>query len=220
MAKKDYYKVLGIPRCETAGGIRTAFRKLAMTYHPDRVGQESTRIFQEITEAYAVLSDPETRECYNHNLRIEENQPKVRINTKETGSPARASHGKVWTGSRESQYSSSGPIIENFFEDLIGVQAPGPPNPSELEVEVILTRDEAAQGGVLPMPIAVPCPFCQGSRRTGFFTCFLCLGQGRIAKGVIPVNLPPMLTSGTVLEVPLHNRYAGLDLLRLHIRIR
>jgi len=64
--KKDYYEVLGVARDSSEKDIKGAYRKLAMKYHPDRseeAGAEEK--FKEISEAYAVLSDPEKRQKYD-----------------------------------------------------------------------------------------------------------------------------------------------------------
>jgi molecular chaperone DnaJ len=69
MATKNYYTILGVLPTESARGIREAFRELAKRYHPDRVGPQGTRLFQDIVEAYQVLSDPERRQYYTQSLR-------------------------------------------------------------------------------------------------------------------------------------------------------
>src|SRR3989442_5244472 len=65
---KDLYSTLGVSRTESLHGIREAFRKLAKRYHPDHAGQQGTLKFQEILNAYEVLSDPEKRQRYNERL--------------------------------------------------------------------------------------------------------------------------------------------------------
>jgi curved DNA-binding protein len=64
---RDYYEVLGVPRDASDDDIRKAFRKLARKYHPDVADDKSTaeEKFQEVNEAYEVLSDPENRKKYD-----------------------------------------------------------------------------------------------------------------------------------------------------------
>jgi curved DNA-binding protein len=67
MSGKDYYKILGTSKSASPGEIKKAYRKLAMKYHPDRnKGDTSAEAkFKEISEAYAVLSDPEKKKQYD-----------------------------------------------------------------------------------------------------------------------------------------------------------
>jgi curved DNA-binding protein len=66
MDYKDYYRILGVGRNATEAEIKSAFRKLALQYHPDRNpgNQEAEEKFKEINEAYEVLSDSEKRSRY------------------------------------------------------------------------------------------------------------------------------------------------------------
>ena len=66
--KKNYYRVLGVSPQEDEAGIRKAYREKAKKHHPDRAGKDSTARFQEIAEAYEVLSSPEKREEYDRDL--------------------------------------------------------------------------------------------------------------------------------------------------------
>lgn len=67
MAKKsDFYDVLGVKRDATQEEIKRAFRKLAFKYHPDRNKMpDAEKKFKEVSEAYAILSDPEKRKRYD-----------------------------------------------------------------------------------------------------------------------------------------------------------
>ncbi len=67
MAQKDYYKILGVDKNASQEDIKKAYRKLAMKYHPDHSSgsKENEEKFKEISEAYAVLSDPEKRKQYD-----------------------------------------------------------------------------------------------------------------------------------------------------------
>ena len=65
--KKDYYEVLGVARTATQAQIKSAYRKLAKKYHPDvnPGNEEAKKKFEEIGEAYSVLSDPQKRKQYD-----------------------------------------------------------------------------------------------------------------------------------------------------------
>lgn len=67
MEFKDYYKILGISKTASAEEIKSAFRKLATKYHPDknRTDPKAEEKFKDINEAYQVLSDPEKRSKYD-----------------------------------------------------------------------------------------------------------------------------------------------------------
>ncbi len=67
MADKDYYRTLGITKSASQDEIKKAYRKLAMKYHPDKnPGDKNAEDrFKEVSEAYAVLSDPEKRKQYD-----------------------------------------------------------------------------------------------------------------------------------------------------------
>lgn len=65
---RNYYEILGISRDATPAQIKAAYRKLAKKYHPDSSSgsEEDRQRFQEIQEAYEVLSDPEQRKNYHY----------------------------------------------------------------------------------------------------------------------------------------------------------
>jgi molecular chaperone DnaJ len=65
--KRDYYEILGVVRTSTEQEIKSAYRKLAMQYHPDRNpdSPEAEEKFKEVTEAYTILIDGEKRSLYD-----------------------------------------------------------------------------------------------------------------------------------------------------------
>ncbi|MCF0160214.1 MAG: DnaJ domain-containing protein, partial [Bacteroidaceae bacterium] len=72
MAKRDYYEVLGVNKNASENEIKSAYKKLAIKYHPDRQGdktdaekKEAEEKFKEAAEAYNVLRDPEKRQQYD-----------------------------------------------------------------------------------------------------------------------------------------------------------
>jgi curved DNA-binding protein CbpA len=76
MPVKDYYKLLKIAHSADLNTIKKAYRQLAMQYHPDKHGDnQSTHFyFQEIQEAYEILSNPEKRENYHYKIWLEKAQ--------------------------------------------------------------------------------------------------------------------------------------------------
>ena len=67
MSETDYYKILGLEKSASPEEIKKKYRKLAMKYHPDKTkgDKASEEKFKQISEAYAVLSDPEKKKEYD-----------------------------------------------------------------------------------------------------------------------------------------------------------
>ena len=65
--KRDYYEVLGVSKNATDAELKKAYRQLAKKYHPDaNPGDKEAEVkFKEASEAYKILSDPETRRQYD-----------------------------------------------------------------------------------------------------------------------------------------------------------
>jgi len=82
MALPDLYSVLGVPEDASPETIKTVYRQLARTFHPDVNADEgAVEHFREITEAFVVLSDPEKREAYD---RLRRRKPRKRGQETET----------------------------------------------------------------------------------------------------------------------------------------
>lgn len=85
---KDYFKTLDISRNATDSEIKTAYRRAAKFYHPDRYNndpemkKEAEKRFKEATEAYKVLSDPEKRQVHLNDLHRDEQKHKKRADDK------------------------------------------------------------------------------------------------------------------------------------------
>lgn len=68
MSEISYYEILELPRNSSDADIKKAYRRLAMKWHPDKnpdIAEEAAKKFQEIGEAYDVLSDMEKRAIYD-----------------------------------------------------------------------------------------------------------------------------------------------------------
>jgi DnaJ family protein C protein 7 len=59
--RKDYYKILGVPRDASEGDIKKAYRRLAIVHHPDKNPDDESAAerFKDVGEAYETLSDPQ-----------------------------------------------------------------------------------------------------------------------------------------------------------------
>ena len=65
--KRDYYEILTVERTASDGEIKSAYRKLALKYHPDRNpgDHDAEESFKECAEAYSILADPDKRAAYD-----------------------------------------------------------------------------------------------------------------------------------------------------------
>jgi molecular chaperone DnaJ len=226
MATKDYYLILGVSRKESLRGIREAFRSLAKRYHPDYIGSQGTQFFQDIVEAYQVLSDPEKRRLYNQGLhhaegRIESATEPVVTDQGPQPEPLVPEPMSVLRGFH-TVHPSIDALLERFRRNFTGLGVPKGERLEALSVEVTLSPHEALRGGVVPIgvPIFYPCPVCGGSGRDWFFPCTYCHQQGMVEEEeIVRVRIPPLVGDGAVMDVPIrglgiHNFY-----LRLYIRV-
>ena len=174
--KKDYYEVLGVPKEASEKDIKTAYRKLAMLHHPDRSdAPEAEEKFKELSEAYAVLSDPDKRQKYDQ-----------------------FGHAGI-----NSQYSQEDLFRGVNFEDLLrgfggggdsifdmffgGGGRRGPARGRDLRYDVSLTLEQAAKGleTTIDVPRTESCPTCHGSGAkpgTKPVTCSNCRGSGQVTR--------------------------------------
>jgi DnaJ-class molecular chaperone len=204
--KKTYYMILGVSRTETPAGIRAAYRDLARKLHPDVAGDHATTAFQELTEAYDVLSDPGRRREYNART-----DPTTRV-------AARAPSSIL--ARPEDLRPSFEAMYERFLRNFTGVGVPKSERLEGLNVEVQLTPDEAITG--CSVPVGVPtfsrCPRCGGTGIEWSYPCALCMQSGMIEhEQVVHVPIPPLARSGAIYEVALGGLGIHNFQLRLHV---
>lgn len=227
--KRDYYEVLGISRSASDDEIKRAYRKLAMSYHPDRNpgDRESEEKFKEAAEAYEVLRDPQKRDLFDR-----------------YGHEGLSSTGFRGFSGFEDIFSSFGDI----FEDVFGFSGRRRTSPAErpgadLRYDLKISFEDAAFGvnreiiiaklenckvcsgsGAEPGTAPEICPRCRGTgqvtQTSGFFsisaTCPQCRGEGRIIKSpchncrgtgrvtvekTVQVRIPPGVEDGTRLRL-------------------
>jgi molecular chaperone DnaJ len=167
-AERDLYELLGVSRDASETEIKKAFRRLARQLHPD-VSEEpdAEERFREVSEAYEVLSNSETRQLYD-----------------------RYGHAGLKGGNfrpRHADFGNLGDLFGAFFgEDVFGGQSRsmrGADIAAELEIELA----EAATGvkRSVSFQIAAACAKCAGSGvepGTPVSTCPTCAGQGRVQQ--------------------------------------
>jgi molecular chaperone DnaJ len=170
--KRDYYEVLGISRSASAQEIKTAYRKLAVKYHPDRNdgNQEAEEKFKEVAEAYSVLSDPSKKERYD-----------------------RFGHeglsGSDVSYDIEDMFSGLSDIFGAFFGGGDPFGRGGRRRPrrgSDLQYNLTITFDEAYKGVEKTIRIKrnETCSKCNGTglkEGTARKTCPVCRGRGQVA---------------------------------------
>ncbi len=195
--KRDYYEVLGVARNTTPQEIKSAYRKLAVQYHPDRNqgDKAAEEKFKEAAEAYSVLSDSDKRAQYDH------------FGHAGVG-------GGGFGGFDPDVFSDFSDILGDFFGfgDIFGSsrrQRSHVRRGADLRYDLTIEFDEAVFGtrAKIKIPQEQPCPDCNGTGadpsveqvvcdacnghgqvrfQQGFFTisrtCSACHGAGKIIK--------------------------------------
>ncbi|SEK55560.1 molecular chaperone DnaJ [Parapedobacter koreensis] len=193
MAKQDYYDVLGVSRNADQAEIKSAYRKLAIKYHPDKNpdNKEAEEKFKEAAEAYEVLSNPEKRQRYDRFGHT-------------GGTPGGYGGGGMNMEDIFSQFGDifggGGSPFESFFS---GGQRGGRrvSKGSNLRIKVKLNLQEIAKGAEKKIKVnkQVICSTCDGSGakdKSSFHTCRTCGGTGTIRR-VTNTILGQMQTTST-----------------------
>ncbi|WP_337270612.1 molecular chaperone DnaJ [Oryzifoliimicrobium ureilyticus] len=202
MAKADFYETLGVSKTADEKELKSAFRKLAMQYHPDRnPGDHTAEVkFKEINEAYETLKDPQKRAAYD-----------------------RYGHAAFEQGGMGGGFSGgfSGGGFSDIFEDIFGEMmgggrqrqrsSSGRERGADLRYNMEITLEESFTGKTaqIRVPTSVTCDVCSGSGAkpgTQPKTCGTCQGSGRVraAQGFFSIErtCPTCHGRGTIIPDP------------------
>jgi molecular chaperone DnaJ len=175
MAKRDFYEILEVQRTASDGELKTAYRKLAMKWHPDRNpgDKDCEAQFKEINEAYDVLKDEQKRAAYDR-----------------FGHAAFEQGGAGGGHGFGSDFASS---FSDIFEDLFGMggggrrggRGGGRERGADLRYNMEITLEEAYAGKTaqIRIPTSVTCEACSGNgAKAGSKpkTCPTCGGAGKV----------------------------------------
>lgn len=198
----DYYELLEVSRDADDGAIKSAYRKLAMKYHPDKnpgCGDSEAR-FKSISQAYDCLKDPQKRAAYDR-------FGHAAFQNGMNGGFG-AGHG------RSSDFGDIGDIFETIFGSAFGGSGGGRRQPrrgADLRYDLEITLEQAFHGHKAEIEIEVSqkCESCDGSgasEGTHERECQLCNGHGKVrAKQgffVVERSCPTCHGRGSVIENP------------------
>lgn len=180
MAKRDYYEVLGVDKSASPEQLKSAYRKLALKYHPDRNpgDKEAEEKFKEAAEAYDVLSNPDKKARYDQ--------------FGHAGLDGQGGFGGGMEMNMEDIFSMFGSIFggrgfSGGFGGFGGGQQRRPVNHgTNLRIKVKLSLEEIETGVEKKIKVNkyVPCHTCGGSgaRGNSLETCPQCHGSGFVVE--------------------------------------
>ena len=201
MSKRDYYEVLAVSRTATDQEIKSAYRRLAVKYHPDKNPNDASaeEKFKEAAEAYSVLSDPEQRQRYDR-------FGHAGVSSSAAGA---GSWGAPGFGGIEDILGDLFGFGDVFGGGRGGSRRTAAQRGADLRYDLEITLEEAANGmtAQLRIPRLESCDTCKGSGaaagsqpencstcagtgqvryQQGFFsvarTCHVCRGTGKVIK--------------------------------------
>ncbi len=178
--KRDYYEILGVSKDADEKVIKSAFRKLAMKYHPDRSDDPKAEDkFKEVSEAYAILSDSDKRRQYDQ--------------FGHAGIDGRYSQEDIFRGVdfedllRGFGFGGGGESIFDLFFGGGGRRQRGPGRGRDLQYELKISLEDASTGLETTINVSrmEKCPTCNGSGAkpgTSPKTCTMCRGTGQATR--------------------------------------
>jgi curved DNA-binding protein len=171
MADRDFYQLLGVPRTASQDEIQRAYRKLARTYHPDvNKDPAAEERFKDISEAYDVLSDPQTRRRYDafgpDFRQVPDDVDPETWRRAQAGARAGAragsgaGSGRAGPGAGGFSFGSGGDVdLDDLLGGLFGGRAGrgwGPVPGADQEAEIQLSVEEAYRGGRRSVTLSGP----------------------------------------------------------------
>lgn len=208
---KSYYAILGLSSNANTDEIRAAYRRLAKEFHPDRYPGGSD-VFQQIQEAYSVLSDAGERREYDRNIsraraavfsgRVPGPRPEPLIPEKRP-----VDFGDISVARSFQTYTPSfDEIFDWLWSNFSILGQPKSGRMQNLTLEITLTAEQAMRGGNarVMVPARAICPACHGSGGVGPYECSRCAGEGAISGELpISVSFPPGLMQDHAVVIPL-----------------
>ena len=174
-AKRDYYEVLGVTKASSSDEVKQQYRKLALKFHPDRnKSSEAGEHFKEISEAYAVISDPEKKQVYDQHGHA--------------GVDGRYSSEDIFQGAQ------GGGGFDSVFDSIFGRGGGGfnfnqqqQQRGSDLLYQTSVTLEDVLHGKKMEINLQkqIQCDVCNGSGAkpgTNKKTCVTCNGQGQVRQ--------------------------------------
>ncbi len=194
--EKDYYQALGVAKDASAADIKKTYRKLARDLHPDKNpgDTKSEARFKEVSEAYAVLSDPAKRKEYDEARSLfAGGGGGFGGFGAGAGFPGAGRGGAAGGFDMSDLFGRGGTNLGDLFDGLFGPNSSatrnagtaGPRRGSDVTAEVTLDFEQAVRGTTLPLRLSSPgpCATCHGSGArpgTSPRTCPTCAGTGSV----------------------------------------
>ena len=223
MAKVDYYELLEVTRTATDGELKSAYRKLAMKWHPDRNpgNKDCESKFKEINEAYDVLKDEQKRAAYDRfgHAAFEQGGGQAHGFGADFASTFSDIFEDLFSGGRRSRGGRErGADLRYNMEITLEEAFAG--KTAQVRIPTSVTCDACSGAGAKAGSKPKACPTCGGAGKVrhtqGFFTlertCVGCQGRGQVIDNPCPncsgsgrvtrertlsVNVPPGVEDGT-----------------------
>lgn len=201
----DYYRVLGVARDADEATIKKAFRQLARQYHPDvtRGNKVLEAKFKDISEAYAVLSDPDKRHQYDG---YNETTGDLLRNVARENSRDRFTRSQP-AATAETKPDPTGNGFSDFFDSLFGAKRQSKQKAEkggdrQVPIEIQLHEAYAGTKKSVRVDRDEPCTACSGKGQQGNSACRPCQGSGLQSKPkAVDVQIPAGVRTGSRVRI-------------------